>query len=155
MRLDDRVEQAWAEAKVALLATSKGTGWRDQHRAAAVGQQRLFDLQAQGDMLDENLYTAPGKYGGGGGGTTWLVGFGSKYQHYQRVNGGGASPERTRLHFGLNPCYGRRTTSFGTILLGRVAKLPGFRVFLARGTVSEQGRRFALTGDDSQPNRGD
>ena len=25
-------------------------------------------------MLDDNLYTAPGKYGGGGAGTTWLVG---------------------------------------------------------------------------------
>ena len=28
-------------------------------------------------MLDENLYTAPGKYGGGGGGTAWLVGSGT------------------------------------------------------------------------------
>jgi alkanesulfonate monooxygenase SsuD/methylene tetrahydromethanopterin reductase-like flavin-dependent oxidoreductase (luciferase family) len=27
-----------------------------------------------GDVLDDNLYTAPGKYGGGGAGTTWLVG---------------------------------------------------------------------------------
>ena len=25
-------------------------------------------------MLDDNLYTAPGKFGGGGAGTTWLVG---------------------------------------------------------------------------------
>jgi len=25
-------------------------------------------------VLDDNLYTAPGKYGGGGAGTTWLVG---------------------------------------------------------------------------------
>ena len=25
-------------------------------------------------MLDDNLYTAPGKVGGGGAGTTWLVG---------------------------------------------------------------------------------
>ena len=25
-------------------------------------------------MLDSCLYTAPGKYGGGGAGTTWLVG---------------------------------------------------------------------------------
>lgn len=72
----DTAEQAWAkaEAKVAEMAASKGAGWRDQHRATAVGQQRLFDLQAQGDVLDENLYTAPGKYGGGGAGTTWLVG---------------------------------------------------------------------------------
>ena len=25
-------------------------------------------------MLDDNLYTTPGKFGGGGAGTTWLVG---------------------------------------------------------------------------------
>jgi alkanesulfonate monooxygenase len=25
-------------------------------------------------VLDDNLYTTPGKYGGGGAGTTWLVG---------------------------------------------------------------------------------
>lgn len=25
-------------------------------------------------MLDDNLYTAPGKFGGGGAGNTWLVG---------------------------------------------------------------------------------
>ena len=25
-------------------------------------------------MLDDNLYTAPGRVGGGGAGTTWLVG---------------------------------------------------------------------------------
>jgi alkanesulfonate monooxygenase len=40
----------------------------------AVGQQRLLALQEKGDVLDDNLYTAPGKYGGGGAGTTWLVG---------------------------------------------------------------------------------
>jgi len=28
----------------------------------------------RGDVLDDNLYTAPGKFGGGGAGTTWLVG---------------------------------------------------------------------------------
>lgn len=25
-------------------------------------------------MLDDNLYTTPGRFGGGGAGTTWLVG---------------------------------------------------------------------------------
>ena len=72
----DTTEDAWAdaEAKVAQMAESQGAGWRDQHRAAAVGQQRLFALQALGDVLDDNLYTAPGKFGGGGAGTTWLVG---------------------------------------------------------------------------------
>lgn len=71
----DTSEQAWAEAeeKVAEMATR----WhaKDQHRRRpAVGQQRLLDLQARGDVLDSNLYTAPGRFGGGGAGTTWLVG---------------------------------------------------------------------------------
>lgn len=42
--------------------------------ALAVGQQRLLELHERGDVLDDNLYTAPGKFGGGGAGTTWLVG---------------------------------------------------------------------------------
>jgi alkanesulfonate monooxygenase len=72
----DTNEQAWAdaEAKVAEMAKNKGTGWNDHRRAVATGQRRLLDLQARGDVLDDNLYTAPGKYGGGGAGTTWLVG---------------------------------------------------------------------------------
>jgi alkanesulfonate monooxygenase len=40
----------------------------------ATGQQRLLDLAERGDVLDSCLYTAPGRYGGGGAGTTWLVG---------------------------------------------------------------------------------
>jgi alkanesulfonate monooxygenase len=72
----DTTEQAWAdaEAKVTAMARQQGEGWRDHRRWVAVGQQRLLDLQAQGDVLDDNLYTAPGRYGGGGAGTTWLVG---------------------------------------------------------------------------------
>jgi alkanesulfonate monooxygenase len=73
----DTTEQAWAdaEAKVGDMAAGKGARWRDHRRSfIAVGQQRLLDLAAQGDVLDDNLYTAPGKYGGGGAGTTWLVG---------------------------------------------------------------------------------
>lgn len=72
----DTTEQAWvdAEAKVAEMAKGNGAGWSDHRRAVAVGQQRLFDLHRAGDVLDDNLYTAPGKYGGGGAGTTWLVG---------------------------------------------------------------------------------
>ena len=72
----DTTAQAWAdaEAKVAAMAKTNGTGWNDHRMAVAAGQQRLLDLQAQGDVLDDNLYTAPGKYGGGGAGTTWLVG---------------------------------------------------------------------------------
>ncbi|MBB4293945.1 alkanesulfonate monooxygenase [Rhizobium leguminosarum] len=72
----DTTEQAWAdaEAKVAEMAGSKGAGWHDHQRVLAVGQQRLLALYERGDVLDDNLYTAPGKFGGGGAGTTWLVG---------------------------------------------------------------------------------
>ncbi|MFF5232746.1 LLM class flavin-dependent oxidoreductase [Dactylosporangium sp. NPDC000521] len=70
----DTTEQAWAdaEAKVAQMAADGGVA--DPNRHPAVGQQRLLDLAARGDILDDNLYTAPGRYGGGGAGTTWLVG---------------------------------------------------------------------------------
>lgn len=70
-------EQAWAaaEAKVAAMAADAGTVAPDPHRRqTAVGQQRLLDLAPRGDVLDDNLYTAPGRFGGGGAGTTWLVG---------------------------------------------------------------------------------
>jgi alkanesulfonate monooxygenase len=72
----DTTEQAWAdaEAKVAEMAKSRGDGWRDHRKWVAEGQQRLLDLHARGEVLDDNLYTAPGKFGGGGAGTTWLVG---------------------------------------------------------------------------------
>ena len=46
----------------------------DHRRIVTEGQQRVFDLQAQGDVLDENLYTTPGKFGAGGAATTRLVG---------------------------------------------------------------------------------
>ncbi|MEU4197627.1 LLM class flavin-dependent oxidoreductase [Kribbella sp. NPDC026611] len=70
----DTTDQAWAdaEAKVAQLAAAQGS--RDRLWFKAVGQQRLLDLHDRGEVLDDNLYTAPGKYGGGGAGTTWLVG---------------------------------------------------------------------------------
>ncbi|MCX5064336.1 LLM class flavin-dependent oxidoreductase [Micromonospora lupini] len=72
----DTTDQAWAdaEAKVARMAAGNGVATRDRTWRAAVGQQRLLDLAARGDVLDDNLYTAPGRYGGGGAGTTWLVG---------------------------------------------------------------------------------
>lgn len=68
--------EAWrdAENKVAEMAKGSGARWNDHLQSIAVGQQRLFDLQKQGDVLDDNLYTAPGRFGGGGAGTTWLVG---------------------------------------------------------------------------------
>ena len=72
----DTTEEAWAdaEAKVAEMARQRGEGWSDHRRWVAVGQKRLLDLQARGDVLDDNLYTAPGRFGGGGAGTTLLVG---------------------------------------------------------------------------------
>lgn len=72
----ETTDQAWtdAEAKVAELAVSKSDAFRNPHRRVAVGQQRLLDLASRGDVLDDNLYTAPGRVGGGGAGTTWLVG---------------------------------------------------------------------------------
>lgn len=68
--------EAWrdAEAKVAEMAKTAGAGWHDHRGEVAVGQRRLLDLQTRGDVLDTNLYTTPGRYGGGGAGTTWLVG---------------------------------------------------------------------------------
>lgn len=72
----DTTEEAWAdaEAKVAEMARGQGTKWHDHRQQVAVGQQRLLDLQRRGDVLDDNLYTLPGRFGGGGAGTTWLVG---------------------------------------------------------------------------------
>ncbi|SCX31230.1 LLM class flavin-dependent oxidoreductase [Agrobacterium rosae] len=72
----ETTEQAWAEAeaRVADMARIGKSDYVDERRGQAVGQQRLYDLQNQGDVLDGNLYTAPGKFGGGGAGTTWLVG---------------------------------------------------------------------------------
>lgn len=71
----DTTEQAWAEAEAKVAEMAKGQDtWNDHGRAVAVGQRRLLDLQQRGDVLDDNLYTAPGKFGGGGAGTTWLVG---------------------------------------------------------------------------------
>jgi alkanesulfonate monooxygenase len=71
----DTTEQAWAEAeaRVAEMAHNHPPDWHTARRPA-VGQQRLIDLQQRGDVLDDNLYTAPGRHGGGGAGTTWLVG---------------------------------------------------------------------------------
>lgn len=71
----DTSEQAWADAEAKVDAMAAGLGQVDEHRRAkAVGQQRLLDLHRRGEVLDDNLYTAPGRYGGGGAGTTWLVG---------------------------------------------------------------------------------
>ena len=70
----DTTEEAWADAEAKIAEMAQGQKDKDHRRWIAVGQQRLLDLQARGDVLDDNLYTAPGKYGSGGAGTTWLVG---------------------------------------------------------------------------------
>lgn len=71
----DTTEQAWADAETKVDEMAATHGQLDQHRRSpAVGQQRLLDLHTRGEVLDDNLYTAPGRYGGGGAGTTWLVG---------------------------------------------------------------------------------
>lgn len=72
----DTTEEAWndAEAKVASMTADTVDRWHDHRRMVAVGQQRLFALHERGDVLDDNLYTAPGKAGAAGAGTTWLVG---------------------------------------------------------------------------------
>ncbi|WP_404337200.1 LLM class flavin-dependent oxidoreductase [Sphingomonas sp. MMS12-HWE2-04] len=71
----DTTEQAWADAEAKVDEMAARQDKVDEHRRAkAVGQQRLLDLHARGEVLDDNLYTAPGRYGGGGAGTTWLVG---------------------------------------------------------------------------------
>ncbi len=70
----DTSAEAWAaaEAKIADMAADRR---RDERRESfAVGQQRLLDLAADGEVLDSCLYTAPGRFGGGGAATTWLVG---------------------------------------------------------------------------------
>jgi len=64
--------------KVAEMAKAQGVGWQDHQGPIAEGQKRLMDLHARGEVLDTNLYTAPGQYGGGGAGTTWLVGSASE-----------------------------------------------------------------------------
>jgi alkanesulfonate monooxygenase len=72
----ETTEEAWAdaEARVAAMASRQHEWAADPGRRTAVGQQRLLDLAEQGDVLDDCLYTAPGRVGGGGAGTTWLVG---------------------------------------------------------------------------------
>ncbi|MGW5560162.1 LLM class flavin-dependent oxidoreductase [Micromonospora sp. NPDC003944] len=86
----DTTEQAWADAEAKVAQMANGTGAaRDQNWRAAVGQRRLLDLAARGEVLDDNLYTTPGRFGGGGAGTTWLVGsaeeVASSLRKYQRL----------------------------------------------------------------------
>lgn len=68
--------EAWAaaEARVAAMAQRWNEASWVHQSAGAVGQDRLNALFRRGDVLDENLYTAPARAGGGGAASTWLVG---------------------------------------------------------------------------------
>lgn len=72
----DTADEAWRDARqrVESMAGSNTELTWTGNRKTAVGQQRLFDLYTRGEVLDTCLYTAPGTVGGGGAGTTWLVG---------------------------------------------------------------------------------
>jgi alkanesulfonate monooxygenase len=70
----DTTEQAWHDAEEKVEKLAAGRGGRTGRRRRAVGQQRLLDLVDRGEVLDSCLYTTPGRFGGGGAGTTWLVG---------------------------------------------------------------------------------
>ncbi|BEL03364.1 LLM class flavin-dependent oxidoreductase [Actinoplanes sichuanensis] len=111
----DTREEAWrdAEAKVAEMAGQHVT---DPLRRPAVGQQRLLDLAERGDVLDTCLYTAPGRYGGGGAGTTWLVGSADDVAAaLRRYADLGIS------HFVLSDTpYRRETARVGDALIGRL-----------------------------------
>jgi alkanesulfonate monooxygenase len=73
-------EEAWrdARARVAAMAeeyTRSRVDWfREKNQGPSVGQQRLENLADRSEVLDSCLYTAPGRFGGGGAATTWLVG---------------------------------------------------------------------------------
>ncbi|MEU4564603.1 LLM class flavin-dependent oxidoreductase [Actinoplanes sp. NPDC023936] len=117
----DTTEEAWrdAEAKVTELS-SRNEALHDRridkHRGPAVGQQRLLDLAARGEVLDSCLYTTPGRYGGGGAGTTWLVGSPDDVAGALR-----SYAELGISHFVLSDTpYRRETARVGDALIGRL-----------------------------------
>jgi len=69
----DTTEEAWHDAEERVARMAEGDHEFRRGRKA-VGQQRLLELAQRGDVIDTCLYTAPGRYGAGGAGTTWLVG---------------------------------------------------------------------------------
>jgi alkanesulfonate monooxygenase len=117
----ETTDQAWrdAEAKVARMAAAAGpTTWADGHRGA-IGQQRLYDLTARGEVLDRCLYTAPGTVGGEGAASTWLVGsaddVASALQAYARLG---------ITHFVLSDTpYQREVARIGDQLLPKLRAL--------------------------------
>ncbi|MFL5997037.1 MAG: hypothetical protein ACJ736_22470 [Streptomyces sp.] len=85
-------------------------------RRTAVGQRGLLDLAARGEVLDTCLYTTPGRFGGGGAGTTWLVGsaadVATALDHYRKLG---------VTHFVLSDTpYKQETIRVGNQLLPRL-----------------------------------
>jgi alkanesulfonate monooxygenase len=76
----------------------------------------LHDLAERGDVLDSCLYTAPGRYGGGGAGTTWLVGSPTDVTAALR-----RYAELGIRHFVLSDTpYKQETVRVGDALIGRL-----------------------------------
>jgi alkanesulfonate monooxygenase len=72
----DTTEQAWRAAEQKLSDWEQKYDQRTERNVTgrgSVGQQRLLDLQGQGEVLDRCLWTAPARVGTGAA-TTWLVG---------------------------------------------------------------------------------
>jgi alkanesulfonate monooxygenase len=119
----DTSEEAWRDARrrVADMASHNTELTWTGNRKTAVGQQRLFDLHDRGEVLDSCLYTAPGTVGGGGAGTTWLVGSADEVADaLQRYRALGIT------HFVLSDTpYRREIARIGSELLGRLREPAG------------------------------
>jgi alkanesulfonate monooxygenase len=71
----ETTEEAWRDAEAKLAAWPGSAAQKGgSQQFVAVGQQRLLELAERGEVLDTCLWTAPGRAGGGGAATTWLVG---------------------------------------------------------------------------------
>ena len=120
-------DEAWraARARVAVMAedhrAARVEEFRDKNQGPSVGQRRLEDLAARGEVLDSCLYTAPGQFGGGGAGTTWLVGsYDEVAAALRKYAGLGVT------HFILSDTpYTREVTRLGDELLPRLQGITG------------------------------
>lgn len=119
----DTTEEAWqaAEEKVARMAAGAGEVRARDWQRTAVGQQRLLELTARGEVLDSCLYTTPARFGGAGAATTWLVGspddVAAALQKYRHLG---------ITHFVLSDTpYLHETVRVGDQLLPRLETLPG------------------------------
>jgi alkanesulfonate monooxygenase len=115
----DTSGEAWrdAEAKVAAMAAAAGKAFSGFPASGrATGQQRLLALAERGEVLDSCLYTAPGRFGGAGAATTWLVG-----SHDEVAAALGKYADLGITHFVLSDTpYLREAARIGDQLLGRL-----------------------------------